>query len=234
MKQAHLIEVYQELAISFDADSCDDIHAALEGLASETAWHRAMEVEERIEERHLAAGHGVLAFERDDRRRPAVRVVLLPADEGRDGAGTGKLRYRVANVVPVQMGNRLGVHGYNDALQEFLRDVIEPAEGTLGIEIELSSRAQAMTDWTSKEAADALVLFSAAANMSSGADHPADEARWFKFVIADHRAQGTLSAGLLEQWLVEVDRWPTEIASELTSDWQKYRGLLAAYDDLVT
>jgi len=135
----------------------------------------------------------------------------------------------LVNVVPVERG-KLEVHEYNDALQEFLRDVVKPAEHVLGIEIRVSPREQTLTDWTSKEAADALRLFTAAANMSTGADHPLDEARWLRFVIADHRAQGTLDAALLRQWLVEVDRWPAEIAAELASDWSKYRGLLAAYD----
>ncbi len=230
MENPHRIEVYQELAISFDTASHEDARAALERLAFETAWHRATVVEERIEGNYVTGGVGVLAFERGEESDAlAVRVVLWPADEDRDRTGKGRPRYRVANVVPVEPG-KLEVHDYNNALEGFLRDVVEPAGEALGIEIQVSSREQTMTDWTSKEAAEALRLFSAAANMSTGADHPADEARWWKFVIADHRAQGTLHAGLLRQWLVEADRWPPEIASELVSDWEKYRGLLAAYD----
>ena len=229
MEQPHRIEVYQELAISFDTASPEDAGAALEGVAYETAWHRASDAEENIQKNYPTEVHGVLAFERKESSGPAVRVVLWPVDEDQDRLSKSGLQYRVANVVPIERG-RLGVHGYNDALQGFLQEVVEPAREAYGIEIEASSREQTMTDWTSKEAADALRLFSVAANMSTGADHPADEARWWKFVIADHRAQGTLRAELLRQWLVEADRWPAEIALELVSDWEKYRGLLAAYD----
>ena len=228
MEKPHRIEVYQELAISFGSASNEEAREALERLASETVWHRATDVEERIEENYPTGTKGVLAFQRES-SAPAVRVVLWPADQDQDRTGKGRLRYRVVNVVPVEPG-RLEVRAYNDALQGFLRDVVEPAEDTLAIEIQVSSREQTMTDWTSKEAAAALRLFSGAANMSTGADHPADEARWWEFVIADHRAQGTLSAELLRQWLVEADGWPVEIASELVGDWQKYRGLLSAYD----
>ena len=206
MEEPHRIEVYQELAISFDTTSREDARAALERLASETAWRRATGVEEQIEENYPTEVNGVLAFERKESGLPVVRVVLWPADEDQDRPGNSGLRYRVVNVVPVEPG-KLEVHGYNDALQGFLRDVVEPARQVLGLEIEVSSREQMMTDWTSKEAADALRLFSTEANMSTGADHPADEARWWKFVIADHRAQGTLRADLLRQWLVEADRW---------------------------
>ena len=229
MEEPRRIEVYQELSISFDATSREDARAALERLASETAWRRATGVEEQIEENYPTEVNGVLAFERKESGAPAVRVVLWPADEDQDRFGKSGLRYRVVNVVPVQPGS-LGVHGYNDALQGFLQDVVEPARQALGLEIEVSSREQTMTDWTSEAAAEALRVFSEFANMSTGAHHPRDEARWWKFVIADHRAQGTLRAELLRQWLVEAERWPAETASELVSDWEKYRGLLAAYD----
>ena len=230
MKEPHLIEVYQELEILFDASSRGDACAVLERQVPSTAWCRATDVEKRIDEDYDTGVAGVIAFERKaNGNSPAVRVVLCPVVDAKGGTGEGGLRYRLGNIVPVELGE-LGVHGYNDALEAFLQEVVEPAEETLGIEIDISSRQQTMTDWTSKEAADALRRFSAAANMSMGSDHPADEARWWAFVIADHRAQGTLRAGLLRQWLIEADRWPADIASELVSEWEKGRELLAAYD----
>ena len=230
VEMPHRIEVYQELEISFDAASRDDVCAALERRVLRTAWHRAAHVEMRIEEDYDSGAVGVIAFEREaNGDAPAVRVVLWPAAEEGDRFREDGLRYRLGNIVPINPGS-LGVHGYNDALEGFLRDVVRPVGEALGVEIAISSREQTLTDWTSNEAAAALRRFSAAANMATGASHPADEARWWAFVIADHRAHGTLSARLLRQWLIEADRWPADIASELVSDWAKGRELLAAYD----
>lgn len=226
----HRIEVFQELEICFDAASRDDVCAALERRVPCTSWHRATHVEMRIEQDYDTGATDVIAFETHaNGDAPAVRVVLWPVAEVEDCSREDGLRYRVGNIVPVDPGS-LGVHGYNDALEGFLRDVVRPAGEALGVEIKISSREQTLTDWTSKEAADALGRFSATANKSTGANHPADAQRWWAFVIADHRAHGTLRAGLLRQWLIEADRWPADIASELVSDWEKSRELLAAYD----
>ena len=230
MGKPYQIEVYQELEISLDATTREDACSTLEEFASEAVWHRATDVEKRIEENYADQGSGAIAFEREESSTPAVRVVLWPADEDQGQLGDAGLRYKVVNVVPVKTGE-LGVHGYNDVLGGFVRDVVKPAKEALRVEYEISSREQTMTDWTSKDAAEALRLFSAAANMSTGADHPADEARWWRFVIADHRAQGALRGELLRQWLVEADQWPADIALELVSDWEKYRGILAANDE---
>lgn len=225
----HHIEVYQELEIGFDATLRDVACGTLEKVASENAWHRTTEVEQRIEANYPTEVHGVLAFEREADSGPAVRVVLWPADEEPGQVSNGSQRYRVVNIVPVEPGE-LGVQGYNDALEGFLRDVVEPARESLDIDIEVSAREQTMTDWTSEEAAGALRRFSAAANRSTGTSHPADEKRWWAFVVADHRARGTLRGQLLRQWLIEVDRWPAEVASDLVSDWEKGQELLATYD----
>ena len=230
-EKPHRIEVYQELRISLDAASREEACMALGRCAPNCPWHRATDVEERIDKDYDTGRAGVVAFERDATGGvPAVRVVLWPVMEEDSPPPGAALWYRLGNIVPVDPGE-LGVHGYNDALEEFLRDVVEPAREALGVEMEISPREQTMTDWTSKDAADALHLFTAAANMSTGASHPADAARWRAFVIADHRAQGTLEAGPLKRWLIEVDRWPADIAAELVSDWEKGRELFADYDE---
>lgn len=99
-----------------------------------------------------------------------------------------------------------------------------------GVSLELTDRWQTITDWTSDEAADALHLFSVMANKATGSSHPMDAARWRKFLIADHHAQGNLSSYNLTRWLVEVEGWPLEEARDLTSDREKAVELLKHYD----
>ena len=87
-----------------------------------------------------------------------------------------------------------------------------------------------MTDWTSKEAADALHLFSVMANKATGSSHPMDAHRWRDFLIADHKANGCLDSYNLRRWLVEVEDWPFEEAQDLISDREKAVELLEHYD----
>ena len=137
---------------------------------------------------------------------PAARLVLY-----RD-AGT----YKVANIVPTECQS-LGETGYNDVLNDFVTRVAEPAQRE-GLSFELTERWQTMTDWTSKEAADALHLFSVMANKATGSSHPMDAERWRNFLIADHRAESSLSSHNLHRWLVEVEDWPFDEATDLVNE----------------
>ena len=212
------IEVFQDLRLD-----CRDTPDASLGVFllphEQPPWRHAREAEDAMAGTGGAATDQYSVFERRAWEGvPAARVVLR--QDGR--------RYEVANIVPTEC-NSLGETGYNDVLNDFVARVARPAKDR-GVSVSLTKRRQTMTDWTSKEAADALHLFSVTANKATGAHHPTDAQRWRRFLIADHRALGNLSSYNLQRWLVEVERWPEEEAQELINDRDKALELLDHYD----
>jgi hypothetical protein len=137
--------------------------------------------------------------------------------------------YMVSNIVPRNVGE-LGIHKYNTILRDFVAKVAEPAAQGGAFTVEVTPPYQALEDWMDGKAARSLRLFSGAANKSTGASHPADEGRWQQFLIDAHEAAKHASPEQLARWLIEVERWPDDIARELASSYEFALGLLARYD----
>ena len=164
----------------------------------------------------------VIVFERDEGNGvAAARLVLWAEPEG----------YRVANIVPLRC-RELGERGYNDVLNDFIDQVARSASEQGDFALRHTDRMQSMTDWTSREAADALHLFCVAANKSTGSSHPLDAERWRHFLMADHLASGSLDSSHLERWLREVEGWPAEVAVDLVVERDFAEELLREYDKL--
>ena len=214
----HAIEVFQDLDLTC-AGETNALPSVLERRVR-APWRNAPEVETMMAETTRAGAEKYLVFERTASEHVRATRLVLYRDDG---------IYRIANIVPTDERRGLGERGYNDALNDFVDRVLRPCEGD-GLSIELTKRRQKITDWTSVEAADALRVFSAAANKATGTSHPMDAERWRTFLIADHRAQSSLSAGNLERWLVEIEEWPVEEARDLIVEWENARELLEDYD----
>lgn len=224
------IEVYQALELCLKVDRPLDIRSEFENVTTNSPWHRDKKIEQRIENGSTSDTKGVIAFERDATQDlPTVQLVLWPDWDKTSQTPSSSYQYRLGNIVSVE-GPALGVNRFNDVISAFVTEILSPLEHLFKIQINLSPRLRTMEDLTSKAAALALQTFSAAANKSTGANHPADEARWWDFIIRAHKSQGALTASLLEQWLFEVDHWESETAAELASDFEKSRDLLKAYD----
>lgn len=224
------IEVYQMLELCLNVDRPLDIRSEFENVASSSPWHRDKKIEQSIENSSTSDTKGVIAFERNaNQDLPAVQLVLWPDWDNTTQTPSSSYQYRLGNIVSVE-GPALGVNRFNNVLSAFVTEILSPLEHLFSVQISLSPRLLTMEDLTSKAAASALRTFSAMANKSTGANHPADEARWWDFIIRAHKSRGTLTASLLEQWLFEVDRWDSETAAELASDFEKSRDLLKAYD----
>ena len=165
----------------------------------------------------------VMVFERDEGNGVAAsRLVLWAEPHG----------YRVANIVPLRC-RELGERGYNDVLNDFIDRVARTVSEQGGFELRHTDRMQSITDWTSREAAEALRLFSVAANKSTGSSHPLDAERWRRFLMADHLAESSLSSSHLKRWLMEVEGWTGEAATELVIERDFAEELLQDYDKLL-
>jgi hypothetical protein len=127
--------------------------------------------------------------------RPAATVFLAEKEPG---------LFYVSNVVPRQQ-HQLSYREYNAILEEFYEHLLRHHSERLGLRVELTATQADLSNWLSPPAAERLRKFSASANKSTGASHPADRERWNDFVVAAHRDRGSLSASTLRRWLIEVE-----------------------------
>lgn len=216
----HAIEVFQDLDLTC-AGETNALPSALERCVR-APWRHAPEVETMMAEATRAGAEKYLVFERTASEHVRAARLVLYRDKG---------IYRIANIVPTDERRGLGEIGYNDALNDFVDRVLKPCEAD-GLSVKLTKRRQKITDWTSVEAANALHVFSATANKTTGTSHPMDAERWRVFLIADHRAESNLSANNLERWLVEIEEWSAEEDRELIVKWEDARELLQHYDHI--
>lgn len=216
MRSLPTIEVFQNL--SFTAVDGDWV-AVRDALISKatTPWHHDTEMESRV----VGSSNTMLALRRDgDENIPAAVVTLFP--EGLSG-------YKVTNIVPRET-HALTERQYNAVLNDFTKRVVMSA--VPGCDVRLSKDKESPRDWTSDAAANALWIFSLAANKSTGSAHPMDRERWMAFLVEHHRS-GTDSLGpsLLARWLVEADNWPDDTAHDLAIEFESAIELLTYYDE---
>lgn len=211
------IEVFQDLHIR----STDSLAALRAALLSNIggAWEHVPEREADMKDAIASDEESdVIAFERSPADGlPSLGLLLWSFPGG----------YEVSNIVPLDVGE-IGADRYNAALQDFVKQVVQPATQDAIIKIDLGKAAESIADWISPEAAALLRLFSAAANKSTGSAHPMDRRRWFEFLIATHRAGKHPSAEMLSRWLVQVDGWPERVASRLAVEFEFGLALLRA------
>lgn len=138
--------------------------------------------------------------------------------------------YYVSNIVPAEISN-LTYAQYNAILADFVDRIAGPAAPRFGFTVTRTEPRQSIEDWSSPDAALKLRRFSGGANKSTGSSHPADERRWFDFIIAAHRARGKLDASRLARWLHEIEGWGEDSAHDLAGEFEKSLALLQFYDE---
>ena len=218
MATTEKIEVFQDLFLHGLSTNRKALRTALINAAS-VEWRHNLEREERIRA-SIETGTDVMVFERDANDLvDAVELALWSYENG----------YKVGNVVPREVG-QLDETRYNVALRDFAEKVARPAATKGEFEVEVSPPQQGLEDWISSDAANALRSFFNAAITYTGSNHPADQGRWIKFIIEDHRNRKSLDAEILARWLIEIERWPEDTAHELASEYQFSSELLDAYD----
>ena len=152
-------------------------------------------------------------------------IWMARRDPDKPYLGNGELY--VSNIVPKDYQRQLSYHEYNAILSEFYDRFARRSATEQGLSIELSSDDVNLEDWLSPTAAEALRLFSRKANRSTGASHPEDQKRWYRFLILADREKARLDASTLARWLREDEGWADSIASDLAGDYEQARSLLA-------
>lgn len=212
------IEVFQDLYLRHAFGGKAIREAVLRHLSDH--WVHRPEREEEMRDGALGTADVIALARETTKRRKGVSLWMFEEPYG----------YKVSNIVPLKVGE-LGIAGYNDALKDFVGDVVVPAARDTGFEYELTSGFKSIEDWADSKTATALKRFSSLANKSTGRGHPLDEKRWLEFLIAAHLNGTGLDTESLLRWLIEIEKWPAEIAQELAFEYGLSRTLLSKYDE---
>ena len=137
--------------------------------------------------------------------------------------------WSVGNIVPSEVQS-LTKGQYNAILSEFCDRFVRPAAPRLGLSVKISADHQSLEDWLPPNAVSALRSFSTAANKSTGSSHPLDQRRWYAFLTLAHGHTKDFDASRLMQWLVQIEHWPEDVASDLASEYEFGLGLLDYLD----
>lgn len=213
------MHVFRELFIRGEPDRLTETLAEIERLLSE-GWFRDKETERQLAALPTAIRSSCFGCFADSGSRPGATVILTAKDPG--------LLY-VSNVIPHSQ-RRLDYDQYNHVLTEFYERFVQPAAAKTGAAAELTDTQADLEQWLSPGAAEKLRRFSSCANKGTGASHPQDRERWNDFVLSAYQDRGTLDPSTLQRWLVEVENWPPEVASQLAVEYEYGRELLAFAD----
>jgi len=183
-----------------------------------------------IASRLLASGWGADEYPQHD--PPKTFGFTCPESAGRSATEIwlgyrGLYELYVSNIIPKGYRGHLSYDEYNAILCDFYDRFALPEARKHVLDVALSSDDVDLETWLSKEAAEALRLFCNKANKSTGASHPEDQKRWYRFVILADKENANLDASTLARWLSEEAGWADSIASELASDYEQARSLLA-------
>ncbi|WP_338661315.1 hypothetical protein VQH23_13815 [Pararoseomonas sp. SCSIO 73927] len=210
------LEVFQDLLLHGPTERQSVLLQALVARAT-APWRHVPDAGQRIA---VPTSDEVVAFEREaGDGLKAAGLVLWQRLEG----------YEVTNIVP-RDGRELGRDGYNAILMDFVRRIAEPAASESGFSLEISAPTRRLEDWLSADAAHALRRFSGSANKSTGSSHPLDRRRWLAFLLQVHHDARRMDGSELSRWLVQVEGWQEDQASELASEYDFGLELLAARD----
>jgi hypothetical protein len=204
------------LTISAPENTITQLGDELESALPPSTWTRDRAREKAMQ----GSGYSntVVFVRHEDDEQPSVSLSLVLS------GGTAS----VGNIVPINYG-QLSRAQYNAVLEDFITSGVQPLAQKLGLTVNATKASRPLTDWLSDSAAQKLKQFSAAANKSSGASHPADNQRWLEFIIQTHVDGCTLDASTLRRWLREVEHWPEEEAYDLASRYDFGRDLLKKF-----
>lgn len=211
------IEVFQDLLLHTKSGDLGSIRTAL--VKNQTAeWQHSAGSEAELL-KYSGSKEDIIQFVHDSNGLPRAGLTLWERESG----------YAVTNIVPAEK-SELSVIEYNALLQDFVRQVVQPAQTEAGFFVKITGSVRGLDTWISKESAVLLQRFSALANKSTTNSHPSDGKRWEQFVISVHLEGARLGTDILIQWLIEIDGWDERSSSKLAIDYEKGLSLLATYD----
>ena len=208
------MKVFRDLNINVNESDIDTFISQLETKLI-NGWKREKELEKESLKRSGIVYYYFSCTSQNTRK--AALLALTQKD---------KQNIYIPNIVPKEMGE-LSIDQYNDILLDFYTNFIAPIE--INYKVKLTEDSQDISDWISAESAEKLKRFSGSANKSTGSSHPCDKDRWFAFIVSIILNKDELHVDQLERWLVEVEGWSRDIASELAVEYEQGISLLEYY-----
>lgn len=217
---ASMLDVFQDLKITPRKYSLRQIREALI-KNTKNPWRHASDKELELSSLYTeGSSDKVIVFERE--KSNGIEAIGLVIHE-HDGI------YEVTNIVPTEK-SKLDYSSYNAALKDFIERVVNLAKKDIEFDFELSDSQQDLETWLTHDAAKALKAFSKLANKATGSSHPSDLKRWLSFLFIVHQEKANFDSINLLRWLVEVDKWTEDSASELIFQYDFALELLKQYD----
>jgi hypothetical protein len=213
------MEVFRDLFLRGEREQLaglmDDVEKSLP-----SGWERDRTIEEKL--RTLASRTEptyAFAHNRDD-RLPAATIYITEKEPG---------VFFVGNIVPLRK-HQLSHGESNRLLEEFCERILRPLAEPRGVQVELTSCHADLGDWLSDTAAEKLRNFSMTASRNSGSVRPADQERWFDFIVTAKSEGSRLDSRTLRRWLIENEGWSPEIADRLAGEYAFGEELLTFSD----
>lgn len=115
---------------------------------------------------------------------------------------------RVANITSNEYFS-LGKERYNEVLTAFYKDFAEPNTNNQ-LKVHISSAEQSLEELVNRDTANKLRIWEATCNKGDGGIcNPFDREKWFDFIITAAHTHSSIDLDILEQWLVEEQKWPS-------------------------
>lgn len=213
------LEVFRDLYLRGPREKRKSLRAGLLNAAT-GRWSVDLERSSEIAKGAITTDDVLLFRTQATEVYPEAGLTLWEHEEG----------YYVPNIVPLETG-QLTHAQYNAILEDFIKAVASSVAPEHGFVVSTTQDHQSIEDWVPADAATKLRRFSGAANKSTGASHPADERRWFDFIVSVHRSGARLDADQLARWLYEVDGWDEGTAHNLAARYEGALALLKFYDE---
>lgn len=206
------MEVFRELSIDADPAQMAEIVERIERQPP-PPWAR-----DRAAELDLGPAPPIIyCFTRfDEDASPEARVILAEREAG---------HFHVSNIIPLKQ-QAFSYQEYNSILLDFHDRALRGVAGGCGLGVRLTGPEADLEHWMSAATAEKLRRFSLHANKRTGSAHWADRGRWNDFVLSAHRERCRLDPSTLFRWLIEVGRWPEEVADQLALEYEFGRELL--------
>jgi hypothetical protein len=206
------MKTFRDLFIYIDKDKTASFIKLIENCLKE-GWVRDTEAEKRSKDFGDDDYYCFSCDRRNDREAAHLAITRKNDNE-----------LYVANIVPDSPG-RLSYDQYNLILENFYKKFVLPVSEASSVEVKITSNEQNIEDLISKDAFKKLLRFSRSANKSTGSSHPLDRKRWFDFLLTIYGEHGNLHVSDLTRWLIESEKWPEDVAHDLSIEYEFAMGL---------
>lgn len=194
--------IFQDLEIKGKPEELTNLFAEISENLTKKGWSRDYEAEKKLE-------NELYAINTNLQEEMLESTIFIGMSEG---------ERKVTNILPLNK-NSLTIEEYNKILNIFYDHFIEPLKSKYSnLIFDLTNESKTLEDYMFPESAKLLNMFFAGANKSTGSLHPMDRNRWYDFIISVATKNENFPDDILNRWLIEVEGYSENVASDLVSE----------------